>query len=79
MGNIVTPTEIFEKRVKRLIRKFPTLSATLLQLEYELIANPFMGSRLAGNAYNVRIADKSKGKGKSGGFRVITYLVNQTE
>lgn len=28
--------------------------------------------------YKVRLAVESKGGGKSGGFRVITYLVNQT-
>ena len=29
--------------------------------------------------YKIRLAVKSKGKGKSGGFRVITYLLTETE
>lgn len=79
MGNIVTPTDIFERKVKRLIKKFPTLSAALLDLEEDLVADPFKGDKLGNKTYKVRVADKSKGKGKSGGFRVITYLVNQAE
>ncbi|XHR93607.1 hypothetical protein ACFJIV_25340 [Mucilaginibacter sp. UC70_90] len=27
----------------------------------------------------MRVADESKGKGKSGGFRVITYLIEETD
>ena len=33
---------------------------------------------LDNKVYKVRLASKSKGKGKSGGFRVITYLVKKT-
>lgn len=77
MGNIVSPTEIFEKKVKRYLKKFPSLNDTLLDLEEKLIANPYLGDRLSGNTYKVRVADKSKGRGKSGGFRVITYLLKQ--
>ncbi|MES2266338.1 MAG: hypothetical protein V4520_06245 [Bacteroidota bacterium] len=28
--------------------------------------------------YKIRLADPSKGRGKSGGFRVITYLIEET-
>ena len=79
MGNIVTPTDIFERKVKRLIKKFPTLTNTMLILEEELINNPYQGDKLSNNIYKVRVSDKSKGKGKSGGFRVITYLLKHTE
>ncbi len=34
-----------------------------------------MGSGL----YKIRLASKSKGNGKRGGFRVITYLLLQTD
>ena len=43
-----------------------------------LVDNPRLGESYGGNIYKVRIADKSKGKGKSGGFRVITYLIEET-
>ena len=35
------------------------------------------GVDLGYNTYKIRISIKSKGKGKSGGGRVITYLVNE--
>jgi len=47
-------------------------------LEKSLIENPKQGVDLGGGLYKVRLAIKSKGKGKSGGYRVITYLVNQS-
>ena len=37
--------------------------------------NSRSGSSYGANIYNVRLADPSKGKGASGGFRVVTYLV----
>ena len=33
----------------------------------------------ANNAYKIRIAIKSKGVGKSGGARVITYLITENK
>jgi len=36
-----------------------------------------MGDNYGGNIYKVRLADESKGKGKSGGFRVINYIIEE--
>lgn len=41
---------------------------------YKLTENPFEGSPLGDNIYKVRMAISSKGKGKSGGARVITCV-----
>lgn len=48
-------------------------------LEKELIVNPKLGADLGNGIFKIRLAVKSKGKGKSGGYRVITYhqIVNQ--
>jgi hypothetical protein len=35
--------------------------------------NPNLGVPLGNNTFKIRLAVKSKGKGKSGGMRVITY------
>ena len=40
--------------------------------------NPKMGVSYGSNIYKIRLADNSKGKGKSGGFRVITYVIEET-
>ncbi len=79
MINSVTSTDNFIRRAKRLISKFPTLKNALFDLEDSLAANPKQGVSLGSNAYKIRLADKSKGGGKSGGFRVITYLIEQTK
>lgn len=76
--NEVIPTPVFIKKVKRLKKKFATLLDTLLRLEKELLKNPRLGDSYGKNIYKVRISDESKGKGKSGGFRVITYVIDET-
>jgi len=69
----------FEKDAKFLLKKYASLKLELLQLGKELIENPFMGTPLGRDCYKVRLAIKSKGKGKSGGARVITYVVQDNE
>ena len=39
--------------------------------------NPFQGNDLGGHLHKVRLGVDSKGRGKSGGMRVITYTVEQ--
>lgn len=62
-----------------LIKKFATLSKSLAYLEQELIKNPKLGDSYGSNIYKIRVADESKGKGKSGGFREITYIIEETD
>ena len=47
----------------------------------ELSQNPNMGKDLGSGVRKIRMAVKSKRKGKSGGMRVITFnvIVNQTD
>jgi len=77
MKNKVYTTPFFESKYKRLVRKFPSLQGELETLEKELIANPKLGKPLGGKLYKLRLACKDKGKGKSSGFRVITYLIHE--
>lgn len=78
MGNKVVATSVFKRKVKPLLKKYKTLGDSLLELEKKLIQNPFLGVSYGNNVFKIRLADPSKGKGKSGGFRVITYLVNHS-
>jgi len=41
--------------------------------------NPEIGTFIGNNCYKIRMAIASKGKGKSGGARVISYLYIQTD
>jgi mRNA-degrading endonuclease RelE of RelBE toxin-antitoxin system len=77
MANNVHLTAFFLKKAKRLLKKYHTLQNSLEKLELELIKNPKIGDSYGSNIYKVRLADESKGKGKSGGFRVITYLIEE--
>jgi len=64
----------FPKEFKRLAKKFPSLKGEYQELIRELKANPEKGTLLGNNVYKIRLAIASKGRGKSGGARVIIYL-----
>ena len=63
----------FEKNFKRLFKKYPSLKDEISELQRKLIENPELGSDLGSSLRKIRIGIKSKGKGKSGGARVITF------
>ena len=79
IGNKVYRTSIFETDYKRFAKKFASLESEIRQLEKILEKKPDTGTSLGGGVYKIRVACESKGKGKSGGFRVITYLVDERE
>jgi hypothetical protein len=76
----VIATEPFERKLKRLAKKYKSLAADLASVIDELIENPTLGTPIGKDCYKLRIAIASKGKGKSGGARMITYvrIVKQT-
>ena len=63
----------FEKSLKRLSKKYKSLKDDYIQFLNELEENPYIGDEIIENCRKARIAIKSKGKGKSGGARVIFY------
>lgn len=79
MNYKVIPTPRFKRQAKKLLKKYSSLSAELQAFERDLMANPAQGQSLGQNSYKVRVAVKSKGKGKSGGLRVITYLITEEQ
>lgn len=79
MANRVFTTPLFENRFKRFSKKFPSLEEEILDLEETLINNPQTGISLGANLYKIRLASKAKGKGKSGGFRIVTYLRHEIQ
>lgn len=64
----------FEKELKRLLRKYPSLKADFISLVEELEKNAQQGISLGNNCFKIRLSITSKGKGKSGGARVITFV-----
>ena len=79
MANQIIPTPLFESKYKKFKKKFPSLESELATLFEELEENPKKGQSLGAGLYKIRLANEDKGKGKSGGFRVITYLLEESE
>ena len=73
----VIPTPRFLRQVKKLKKKYKSLVSELIELEDSLSENPSQGTDLGNNTYKVRLAIESKNSGKSGGARVITYVVTE--
>lgn len=65
----------FEKQAKRLIKKYSSIKNEIQSLITSLKENPNQGTSLGNNCCKIRLAIASKGKGKSGGARVITHIV----
>ena len=65
----------FDKQLKRLAKKYPSLKNEFAKLLESLEQEPEQGTNLGNNCYKIRIAIASKGKGKSSGARVITNFV----
>ena len=69
----------FDKQLKRLAKKFPSLKAEFINLIEDLEENPKKGTSLGNNCFKIRLAITSKGRGKSGGARVITHFYIEKE
>jgi len=73
MNYEIVTTDTFYKKVKSLSKKYHSLIDDLETFKAELLKNPTIGDKLDNNTRKVRMSIASKGKGKSGGARVITY------
>lgn len=70
----VVAVQDFDKELKRLSKKYQSLKYDYLSLVESLEETPLQGTSLGKDCYKIRIPIRSKGKGKSGGARVITYV-----
>jgi mRNA-degrading endonuclease RelE of RelBE toxin-antitoxin system len=75
MSFSVKTISVFERQAKRLMRKFPSLKKEIQNLISELKEKPTKGTSIGHDCYKIRLIIASKGKGKSGGARIITHLV----
>lgn len=65
----------FKKEAKRLRKHYASFADDYDNLIDDLEANPHLGTDLGGGLRKIRMRITSKGKGKSGGARVITFTV----
>ncbi len=69
----------FDRQLKRLCKKYPSLKDEFLDLIESLEKKPEQGTNLGNKCYKIRIVIASKGKGKSGGARIITNFILSEE
>lgn len=74
MSYKVIVSESFKKHFKAIHKKHRSLKSDVLKLVELLEKNPIQGTPIGKDCYKIRLAISSKGKGKSGGSRVITCL-----
>lgn len=72
--NIILGAE-FKKRARHLAKKYHSFIDDLDDFKKSLTDNPFQGTDLGQGVHKVRMSIASKGKGKSGGARVLTLVM----
>lgn len=77
MKNKIVTSPLFDKRYKRFKKKFPSLENELAEFVNLIDENPKLGILITDNVYKIRLASSDKNSGKSGGFRIITFVVNE--
>jgi len=74
MSYSVQVADNFKKEAKRLVKKYRSLKTEITQLIEELETDPTKGTPLGNGVYKIRLAVASKGKGSSGGVRVLSLV-----
>jgi len=64
----------FKKNTKKLSKRYKKIKFDILALIEQLESDPHIGTHLFSNCYKIRLANSSVLTGKSGGFRVITFI-----
>ncbi len=79
MNYKVKSIPFFDRQAKKLSKKYNSFKLDLADLIALLEVNPNQGVELGNSCFKIRVAIKSKGKGKSGGARVITHIISIQE
>ena len=75
----VKTTSDFDKSAKSLAKRYRSFKSDLRDLIVSLESNPDQGTELSPGIRKIRMAISSKGRGKSGGARVITFTIIVSE
>ena len=75
----IQTTSYFDTEAKRLAKRHRSFIDDLQDFQKSLLENPYQGTELSPGIRKIRLTIDSKGRGKSGGARVITfnYLVDE--
>lgn len=69
----------FDRRAKRLAKKYKSMKQDLQKFVESIRKNPLQGTCLGHDVYKIRMSITSKGGGKRGGARILTYAINATD
>ena len=77
----IQSSSYFDAEVKRLAKRHRSFIDDLQDFRNSILKNPYQGTELSPGIRKVRMTIASKGRGQSGGARVITftYLVNEKD
>jgi mRNA-degrading endonuclease RelE of RelBE toxin-antitoxin system len=80
MSYKIITSSSFNKELKSLVKKYPSLKEEYRTLYQSLENDAAQGTSIGKNCYKIRLAIRSKNVGKSGGARVITHvkIIKQT-
>ena len=71
----ISVSDDFAKEAKRLAKKYPSFKQEYKDFLVSIKNNPLQGDEITKKIRKIRMAIKAKGKGKSGGARVITFNI----
>ena len=77
----IQTSSYFDAEAKRLAKRHRSFIDDLQDFQKSILENPFQGTELSPGIRKIRLTIDSKGRGKSGGARVITftYLVDEKD
>lgn len=77
----IITSDYFDAEIKKLAKRYRGLADDLREFQEGLKENPLQGTEIAPNVRKIRMTITAKGRGKSGGARVITFnaLVSEKE
>ncbi|MGE5341496.1 MAG: hypothetical protein ACM3SY_08435 [Candidatus Omnitrophota bacterium] len=67
------------RQVRDLKKVYPNIKNDLKELTHMLKQNPRSGKHLGNQVYKIRLKNSDISKGKSSGYRVITYVIDELE
>lgn len=79
MNYKIKTISVFDRNIKKLAKKYPSIKSDFAELLESLRENPAQGTSLGNNSYKIRMQISSKKKGKSGGARLVSHLLIQNE
>ncbi len=68
-------TGLFEKEFKKLTKRYKSAKEDIQTAVQSITEKPNQGIYIGNNCYKIKVAIKSKNKGKSGGVRLIVRVL----